>query len=71
MRTLAGHTGEVLSAAFSPDGEWIVSGSNGDNLVKIWHAATGAEVRSQFCASYSRVESCWGDHPGFLSCFVL
>ena len=39
------HQGEVHSVAFSPDGKRIVSGA-GDKLVKIWDAASGAEVIS-------------------------
>jgi hypothetical protein len=35
----------VNSVAFSPNGKRVVSGS-ADNLVKIWNAETGAEVRS-------------------------
>ena len=45
VRTLTGHSHAVRSAAFSPNGECIVSGSE-DYLVKIWDVATGAEVRS-------------------------
>ena len=40
---VAGHSREVYSVAFSPDGKRVVSGSR-DNLLKIWHAATGAVV---------------------------
>ena len=43
MHTLAGHTGEVTSVAFSPDGARVVSGSN-DLLAIVWDAETGAEV---------------------------
>ena len=43
MRALTGHTDSVFSVAFSPDGTRVVSGST-DWLVKIWDAATGAEV---------------------------
>jgi len=43
--TLAGHFELVLSVAFSADGKRIVSGSE-DGLVKIWDAATGAQVSS-------------------------
>jgi len=35
VASLAGHTSVVLSVAFSPDGQHIVSGSS-DNLVKVW-----------------------------------
>ena len=47
MLTLTGHTGMVACVTFSRDGKRIVSGS-GDHLVKIWDAATGAEVNSFF-----------------------
>ena len=43
--TLRGHTDVVLSVAISRDGKRIVSGSV-DGLVRIWDAATGAEVSS-------------------------
>jgi len=46
VRTLTGHSGWVWVAAFSRDGNRVVSGS-GDNLVKIWNTVTGAEVRSR------------------------
>jgi len=45
VRTLTGHSQRVYSVDFSPDGKWIVSGSE-DKLVKIWDAEPGAEVRS-------------------------
>jgi len=45
VRTLTGHLDSVYSVDFSPDGKWIVSGSS-DELVKIWDAKPGAEVRS-------------------------
>ncbi|KAJ1472814.1 WD40-repeat-containing domain protein, partial [Baffinella frigidus] len=37
------HSDAVTSVKFSPDGKWIVSGSE-DMLVKIWDVETGAEV---------------------------
>ena len=45
LRSWVGHASVVRCVAFSPDGTLIVSGS-GDCLVKIWNAATGAEVRT-------------------------
>ena len=45
MHTLVGHSRMVLSVAFSPNGDRVVSGSI-DKLVKIWDTETGAEVSS-------------------------
>jgi len=45
VRTLTGHSGSVISVAFSPDGTRVISGSD-DKLVKIWDTETGAEVCS-------------------------
>ena len=41
--TLTGHSREVNSVAYSPDGKHVVSGSD-DQTVKDWNAATGTEV---------------------------
>ncbi len=43
-RALKGHTKDIRSAAFSPDGDTIATGS-ADGTVKLWNAATG-EVKS-------------------------
>jgi WD40 repeat protein len=40
---LTGHTGAVNSAAFSPDGKYIVTGSS-DETVRLWDAATGKQI---------------------------
>ena len=40
-----GHSGQVTSVAFSPDGKMILSGSF-DQTIKLWDAATGREIRT-------------------------
>jgi len=42
---LQGHTGDVHSVAWSPDGKTLASGSN-DKTVKLWKAATGKLLAS-------------------------
>jgi WD40 repeat protein/serine/threonine protein kinase len=42
LRILTGHTSAISSAAFSPDGRWIVTGSK-DQTAIIWETATGKE----------------------------
>ena len=46
--TLTGHSGYVMSVAYSPDGKHLVSGSY-DNTVKVWDAQTGKEVSVLLC----------------------
>ncbi|KAF8152625.1 WD40-repeat-containing domain protein, partial [Crassisporium funariophilum] len=44
---LEGHTGSVMSVAFSPDGTHIVSGSY-DATIRVWDARTGIAVTDTF-----------------------
>jgi WD40 repeat protein len=43
VATLVGHTGDVESALFSPDGQRIVTAS-GDGTARIWESASGQPV---------------------------
>jgi serine/threonine protein kinase len=43
-RPLVGHASAVRCLAFSPDGKWLVSGSN-DQTVRLWEVATGKGQR--------------------------
>ncbi len=43
LRSLEGHTAQVTSLAFSPDGTRMASGS-ADKTVKLWDTATGKEI---------------------------
>ncbi|WP_131822418.1 WD40 repeat domain-containing protein, partial [Mycobacteroides saopaulense] len=45
---IAGHTGTVFVATYSPDGTRIASGGMGDNTVRVWNAETGAPVDTPF-----------------------
>ena len=45
VRTLSGHTKEVYSVSFSPDGKYVVSGS-GDYSVKIWDIYKGITLKA-------------------------
>lgn len=40
LHVLHGHTNEVTSVAFAPDGSIVASGSK-DHTVKLWHVADG------------------------------
>jgi WD40 repeat protein/serine/threonine protein kinase/tetratricopeptide (TPR) repeat protein len=58
LLTLEGHTGQVRSACFSPDGKRVASGS-WDGTARVWDLSTGKEVlafkgrRSIFCVCFS------------------
>ena len=44
---LSGHTGEINTLAFSPDGKSLVSGSD-DQAVKLWDVQTGGVIKTFF-----------------------
>src|SRR6266545_3263840 len=54
-RRLAGHTSEVLSVAYGPDGKTIASGDN-DGTLLLWDTATGNIVQT-FTGHYYTVNS--------------
>ena len=41
LQTLAGHTQEVSSVVFSPDGKRLISGGSRDQTVRVWDASSG------------------------------
>src|SRR4051812_47967071 len=45
LRRFAGHTGRVLSVAFSPDGKRALSGS-ADHTLKLWELDSGRQLRT-------------------------
>ena len=54
--SLEGHTAELTSAAFSPDGRRIVTASR-DATAQVWDAATGHAARPQRQRRRGRVQS--------------
>jgi WD40 repeat protein len=45
-RWIASHPGPVYGIAFTPDSRQIITGSRGDDLLRIWDVATGTLVRT-------------------------
>ncbi len=52
LRTLKGHTKDVTSVAFSPDGQTLASGSD-DGTLRLWNLASGKELRTLTRHTYS------------------
>ncbi|MBN2003977.1 MAG: CHAT domain-containing protein, partial [Anaerolineae bacterium] len=45
LRTLAGHTDDIIAVAVTPDGQRVVSAS-GDHTLKVWDLESGAELHT-------------------------
>ncbi|HLY27920.1 MAG TPA: WD40 repeat domain-containing protein [Aggregatilineales bacterium] len=45
LRTFSGHTGAVMSVAFSPDGKEVLTGS-ADGTARLWDASSGQSLRT-------------------------
>ena len=56
QQVLQGHTLQVNSVAFSPDGRYIVSGS-GDRTIQLWDAQTGGQVGNPLQGHTDKVKS--------------
>jgi len=56
LRTLTGHTNDVSSVAFSPDGKYALSGS-WDQNIKLWDVETGKEIRTFLGNNTGRVNA--------------
>ena len=56
QHVLQGHTQQVRTVAFSPDGRHIVSGSN-DMTIQLWDAQTGGQVGNPLQGHTSSVNS--------------
>jgi hypothetical protein len=46
LRRLEGHAGGLSGVSLSADGRWALTGSSGDNTLKLWDAKSGKESRS-------------------------
>jgi WD40 repeat protein len=43
LQSFSGHTDSIVSAAFSGDGKWLVTGSK-DNTARVWEVASGKQT---------------------------
>jgi hypothetical protein len=62
VMTLTGHTGQVLSVAFSPDGS-LVASAGLDATVRLWRTATGTEIRTLTRHASSAPSVAFFPHP--------
>ncbi len=62
-----GHQEEVFTAAFSPDGKFLASGSGGlERVIKIWNVADGTVVRDLANPSVKSDPKHPMSHPGWI-----
>ncbi len=52
------HQAEVCTAAFSPDGRWVVTGSR-DGVARVWNAATGEPRTPPLMHNYFVFDACF------------
>jgi WD40 repeat protein len=63
-----GHFEEVYSAAFSPDGKLIATGSGGiEKVIKLWKADDGSFVRDLIHPDWTREKGPAQSHPGWVN----
>ncbi|KAJ5930705.1 hypothetical protein N7466_006198 [Penicillium verhagenii] len=56
LQTLEGHSGQISSVAFSPDGLTLASGSK-DGTIKLWNTATGTQRQILEGGSWESINS--------------
>ena len=57
--SIAGHTGEVTSVEFSPDGRWLLSAGRQDRTLRLWDA--DGDGKQEVLVTSTRVELLDGD----------
>ena len=66
LLTLEGHTKNINSVCWSPDGKYFASGSE-DKTIKIWDANSGACIRTLKGHSYTVYSVCWSPNGKYLA----
>ena len=66
LQTLKGHSNSVFSVAYSPDGNYLASGSS-DKNVKIWDANSGEILKTLYGHSDLVNSVCWSPDGKYLA----